>query len=93
MSRESATDCHCCRNEAEAVWGKDISRTSAKGEDKAAHVITLAFVTISEDSENLGRGLEGDDRLGNGKARNVSLGNRPGVSWPGKGLTFTARFV
>jgi hypothetical protein len=56
--------CHCSRNEAAAFCRGDMDSRSTRKADKTTHPVLRAFVGISKNLENLGRGLECDDRLG-----------------------------
>ena len=87
MSNESATLCHCPRNEVATFCGRHISRTPTTKEDKVTHAVMLALVIIPEDQENLRRGLERDDGLEGIKIVSEG-GHRSDVR-----LTLTARFV
>ena len=53
MSNESATVCHCSRNEAAAFCGENIDLRLGTKEVKAIHLILYTFVRFPEDLENL----------------------------------------
>ena len=56
-------------------YGRHLNYVSAMEKDKVAHVEILALIISSQNLEDLGRGLEGDDRLeGGGGIRMVSQG-------------------
>ena len=62
MSDESATSCHCFKYEVATSCGQ-LYYVSVTEEGKVTYVELLALFVIPKNPEDLGRGLDRDDRL------------------------------
>jgi len=63
LSDESAMFCHCSRYEVAASCGGNGNYISAVEDDKATYIKLFALFVIFENSEDLRRSLDRDDRL------------------------------